>query len=426
MKMHTRRPFAVLATTSLALVLSVPVLGGSGLAAPLQEPADGTSTAEAAGDEPEPYRPPLEVRLGDDFLPLLIPRGEVLEFVARVDVIGIKADAGRVSLKSAVRPFQAGLFAPKVEGAETAWIEARALGEYGVYSMDSRIESLFQPQAWPSLVHRFTQTGSEQRRRELLVGVREQGGTPILSYRTDTRTGAPKGTRIWRDPREYDVPFGTVDTVGASFVVRSMVRDNRRVATLNTLDKERVWETALTLGEESFMETPAGTFRVREVHLATRLLSDRGEVADPEENDDEGFSGPFGIRGHIRMFVEAATGIPIAVRGSVPAGPIDVGLQVLLTGFSGTPPEFGPADAAVIEAAAKGAKKEVDAEKDAVEGGPAIESPAVETPVVETPVESGGSGDSSGDSSGGALGADSSANALSSYGSTVRALRSVG
>ncbi|QDU85549.1 hypothetical protein Pla163_26810 [Planctomycetes bacterium Pla163] len=363
MKMFTRRPFAAFATASVAFALSVPTFGGLGLAAPLQEPAEGTPAEESAADEPEPYRPPFEVRLGDDYLPLLVPRGEVLEFVARVDVIGIKADAGRVSLKSEVRPFQAGLFAPKVEGAETAWIEARALGEYGVYSMDSRIESLFQPQAWPSLVHRFTQTGTEQRRRELLVGVREEGSDPVLSYRTDTRTGAPKGTRIWRDPRWYDVPFGTVDTVGASYVVRSMIRDDRRVATLNTLDKERVWETALTLGAESFMETPAGTFRVREVHLATRLLSDRGQEADPEDAD-EGFSGPFGIRGHIRMFVEASTGIPIAVRGSVPAGPIDVGLQVLLTGYSGTPPEFAPADAAVIEAAAKAEAQEAGGEKD--------------------------------------------------------------
>lgn len=371
MKKLTRRPFAALATACVALALSAPILAQD----PAEDvPADGPPSAEEATDEDatdvgateesEPYRPPLEIRLGDDFLPLLIPRGEVLEFVARVDVIGLTADAGRVSLKSGVHPFQAGLFAPKVEGAETAWIEARALGEYGVYSMDSRIESLFQPQAWPSLVHRFTQTGSEQRRRELLVGVREEGSPPVLSYRTDTRTGAPKGTRIWRDPREYAVPFGTVDTVGASFVVRSMVRDGRRVATLNTLDKERVWETALTLGAESFMETPAGTFRVREVHLATRLLSERGEEIDPKDAD-EGFSGPFGIRGHIRMFVEASTGIPIAVRGSVPAGPIDVGLQVLLTGYSGTPPEFAPADAAVIEAAAKGAKGAKDANDDA-------------------------------------------------------------
>lgn len=332
-----------------------------------QDVRDASSDEDdtAGVDEASAYRAPLEVSRAEGLVPMLIPRDERLEFNARVKLVGIEADAGRVTLDAGVRPFQAGLFAQAADGAETAWIEARALGEYGVYSMDSRIETLFQPQAWPSLVNRFTQTGTESRRRELLVGTKD--GAPHCSYRSDTSKGAPKGTRIWRNAQEYAVPAGTVDTIGAVYVVRAMIRDGRRVTTLNTLDKERVWEAALSLGEVSVVETPCGSFMGREVHLTTRLLSRLGEPVEPDP-EDEGFTGPFGIRGQIRLFVEANTGIPIAISGTIPAGPIEIGLDIRLDGFEGTPPDFVPLTEEEL-AAALAAEAESEAANGDAEGG---------------------------------------------------------
>lgn len=317
-----------------------------GAAVPAQQ-QDAAASVAVAKSEAQPYREPLEVQRADGLVPILVPRDERLEFNARVKLVGIEADAGRVTLTAGVKPFQGGLFARAPEGAETASIEARARGEYGVYSMDSRIETVLQPQEWPALVYRFTQTGTEQRRREILVGRKD--GEPRCSYRSDTSSGAPRGARIWRDAQLYGVPAGTVDTLGAVYVVRSMIRDDRRVTTLNTLDKERVWEAALSLGDLSVVETPAGNFAGREVHLTTRLLTRLGEAVEPDP-EDEGFSGPFGIRGQIRLFVEANTGVPIAVSGTIPAGPIDIGLDLRLTEAVGTPPGFEALDAEGIAA----------------------------------------------------------------------------
>jgi|GEM_PF-953874 len=358
------RGFAALAAT---LVATAAVITGSAAPAAAQDAQEATSAEDetTGADEAASYAPPKEVVRAEGLVPMLIPRGERLEFNARVKLVGIEADAGRVTLSSGVRPFQAGLFARAEEGAETAWVEARARGEYGVYSMDSRIETLFQPQQWPSLVNRFTQTGTENRRRELLVGTKD--GAPRCSYRSDTSKGAPKGTRIWRNAQEYGVPAGTVDTIGAVYVVRAMIRDGRRVTTLNTLDKERVWEAALSLGDGSVVETPVGSFIGREVHLTTRLLTKLGEPVEPDP-DDEGFTGPFGIRGQIRLFVERTTGVPIAVSGTLPAGPIEIGIDIRLDGFEGTPPEFVPLTAEELAAAL--AAEDAPPAEEAPEKGP--------------------------------------------------------
>ncbi len=301
-------------------------------------PVVETTPAAAPTAGAEAVLAPLEVRVGANGLPLLVPRAERLEYHAYLELAGIDIDVGRVTVESSVKPYQVGLFAKKSDGPplETGRVHARAHGEYGVYSMDSNIETLLQPQAWPSLVHQFEQKGTERRRREILVGTKEGEGR--ASFRSDTKNGAPKGTRIWREPSEFAAPAGTLDTLGAAFIVRGMIRDGRDVATLHLLDKDRLWEVVLTLDEPTAVETHAGRFQAREVRIATQRVSTAGVAVDDEESEE--FSGPFGLRGHIRMYVERYTGVPLVVMGRIPAGPIDIDLDIRLASFEGTPANF--------------------------------------------------------------------------------------
>jgi len=301
-------------------------------------PVVETTPAAAPVVAPDAVLAPLEVRVGVSGLPLLVPRAERLEYHAYLELAGLDIDVGRVTVESSVKPYQAGLFAKKTEGPplETGRVHARARGEYGVYSMDSNIETLLQPQAWPALVHQFEQKGTERRRREILVGTKEGEGR--ASFRSDTKNGAPKGTRIWREPSEFAAPAGSLDTLGAAFIVRGMIRDGRNVATLHLLDKDRLWEVVLTLDEPTAVETHAGRFQAREVRIATQRVSTAGVAIDDEESEE--FTGPFGLRGHIRMYVERYTGIPLVVMGRIPAGPIDIDIDIRLASFAGTPENF--------------------------------------------------------------------------------------
>ncbi|MEZ5979414.1 MAG: DUF3108 domain-containing protein [Planctomycetota bacterium] len=318
-------------------VAALVVLAGPSFArANGQDAGDAATAGPAAQDD---YRAPLEIDLTENGPILLVPQEENLTFVAQLELAGIQATVGRVTVKSGVKPYRAGLLAPKPKPGEeryTGWISAQAKGEYGVYTLDSLIETTLQPQAWPSLVHRFEQRGTEKRRREILAGTRD--GQGAASYRSDTEKGAPKGARVWGPLREFAAPEGTVDTISAPYIVRSMIRDGRNVATFHMLDKERLWQVALTLGDPIPMATPSGMFEAREVHLATRQLERYGEPVD--EGTGEEFSGPFGIEGDIRMFVESHTGVPLAVKGRLPAGPFEIQLDIRLEKYEGTPPEF--------------------------------------------------------------------------------------
>jgi hypothetical protein len=303
-----------------------------------EPPVVETTPAAAPAVAPDAVLAPLEVRVGANGLPLLVPRAERLEYHAHLELAGLDIDVGRVTVESSVKPYQAGLFAKKTDGPalETGRVHARAHGEYGVYSMDSNIETLMQPQAWPALVHQFEQKGTERRRREILVGTKD--GVGRASFRSDTKNGAPKGTRIWRAPSEFDAPAGALDTLGAAFVVRGMIRDGRDVATLHLLDKDRLWEVVLTLDAPTAVETHAGRFQAREVRIATQRVSTAGVAVDDEESEE--FSGPFGLRGHIRMYVERYSGVPLVVMGRIPAGPIDIDIDIRLASFAGTPANF--------------------------------------------------------------------------------------
>jgi len=155
------------------------------------------------------------------------------------------------------------LLAPaETEGGdlECATVSLSAKGDYSWYSLDSTIESRLLPLSWPRVTYRTRSRGTEKRRREVLIGVRE--GKPSSSYRSDTSKGAPKGTRIWREPSYRDVPEGTVDMLSALFITRTLILEDLTEITFPLMQNDRVWLLTIRRGEGRRLKTKAGTFDV--------------------------------------------------------------------------------------------------------------------------------------------------------------------
>ena len=92
----------------------------------------------------------------------------------------------------------------------------------------------------------------------------------------------------------------------------------------------------LTRGKERRLELPMGTFDAVEVVLSPAAYP--GEIIDADKV--EKFEGLFGIQGSIHMWVERNSGVPIRIQGDFPAGPLSLGVDIVLSQASGTPASF--------------------------------------------------------------------------------------
>jgi hypothetical protein len=340
------------------------VAGDTAPAVPGSAPAP--SRELAPGDAQRPAW--LTIDRGEGELPLLVPRSEELAFRVVLD-LGILGDveAGRVTLSSGVERYATGL--PPANAAslqapaaplETGWIRSFAKGGYRGYRVEHDLRSRILPQEWPRLFYTDDQTGSENRRRELKVGL--QDGATRAWYRHDGHCrgcenpehfvesnwswGEPAHCkkckrpehRVWRTPTTRDVPAEAVDMLSAVYLARTMIRDNIARAEFPMVDKQKLWNVQLRAGRVRRIETPAGRFEAREVLLSTSLPP--GEPVDP---DDKGFEGMFGIRGKIQIWMEARTGVPVLIEGELPVpllGSLDVSVE--LESYRGTPELFVP------------------------------------------------------------------------------------
>ncbi len=311
--------------------------------APVQESTDARPDVGEVGLDEATAKVPVRdfvVTGGANVPEIRVPRNELLVFRARVALGPLEATAGKVELAARVVPYREGLLVPTDDapGAqrETAEIEVHAVGQHDFYSLDATILTRHLPKDWPRVSYRQTQAGSENRRRELLVGRKE--GVETVSYRKDTTDGAPAGTRIWRKPRSREIPEGAVDMLTAVMLVRTLIQDDLEEMRFPLLDKLHIWEMRLRRGERKRMQTRAGTFDVVEIVLEPEPYPDE----DVDEERERKFEGLLGIRGSIHLWVEESSGVPVRIQGDLPAGILELGIDVELERYEGTPESFRP------------------------------------------------------------------------------------
>jgi hypothetical protein len=291
-------------------------------------------------------------------LAFTVPSAESLSFEVIVDIPLVGATSlGEFELVSGTETHKASVFEPagneSTEAPLAGWIRGNASGACLNYVLKHEISLRLLPQEWPRVIYRDTQSGTENRRRELMYGMRN--GQPTSLYRRDAhcvsatcerpehrveKTWLRKehhcnkckraAHRDWRKPTVQEVPEDGVDMLSAVFLARSMVRNGLGELKFPMLDKNRWWDVTLTLGESRRLVTRAGTFECRAVKLTPILPSGKREK----------FKGLFGIHGTLSIWLEKDTGVPVSIEGILPAGPLDVGINLRLKGYQGTPEGF--------------------------------------------------------------------------------------
>ncbi len=303
----------------------------------------------------------LRIERGAQHLPLLVPPSEKLSFRVEVSVGPIRrANVGRFELSSGVEPYRAGLPVPgrtPADEGRVGWLRSTAKGGYLGYHVEHEYLVRHLPVDWPRSIFRDTQSGSENRRRELKLG--ERDGQLESIFRSDRhcsgcdrREHVVAGAfpwqgekhcerckraehRVWRDPETRALPEGTVDMLSAVYLARSLILAGEERVSFPLVDKTRVWDVLLERGRRAVIETRAGSFDAYQVVLSTTL-------PEGEEPSDSEFEGLFGIRGSIEIWVHASTGVPVRIAGVVPVGPLKLDAAILLSDYQGTPPAFAP------------------------------------------------------------------------------------
>ncbi len=297
-------------------------------------PAPEKSAGAGAEAQPTPFQVPVGPKL---FLEM--PRDEKLSYRANISVAFVDSTVGEVVQVSKVEPYKRSVLLPtKGSGAaqEQATMEIVAKGGYALYELKTKISSRHLPQGWPAITYNYESTGSKRRRRQNLIGMRD--GKPASSSRRDTSRGAPEGARIWKEPRYREIPENTIDMLSAVLMTRTLIRDGLDELRFPMVEKDRLWEVVLSRGEQKRMRTPAGEFDVIEVLLQPGPYPDE-EFAEEKVRK---FEGLFGIHGTIHLWVEKHTGVPVRIQGDIPAGPVTLGVDVLLKSYEGTPADFTP------------------------------------------------------------------------------------
>lgn len=301
-----------------------------------QMPRPGAAATEQAGAPSAGTTQPFVVSAGPS-LKLEMPRDETLTYQANISVSFVEATVGEVVQVSKVEPYKRSVLIQSKnagEPKEQATLEIVAKGGYALYELKTKISTRHLPQAWPSITYDQESVGSKRRRSQNLIGLRD--GKPSSSSRQDTSKGAPPGARIWREPRYREIPENTIDMLSSVLMTRTLITQELEEVRFPMVEKERLWEVVLRRGEEKRMRTPAGTFDVIEV-LLQPVPSEEEEIGEEKAKK---FEGLFGIHGTIHLWVERHTGVPVRIQGDIPAGPVTLGIDVLLKSHAGTPEGF--------------------------------------------------------------------------------------
>jgi hypothetical protein len=321
------------------------------------------ASANAATDA-EPGDGPLRLNRGEGFPSIVIPRDEQLFYGVSIN-LRLLGDltVGQVILSSGVETYVPplplpGERAPVANGREVAWIHSLASGYYLGYRLVHNLDVRLLPQDWPSVYYRDTQNGTENRRSELKIGRRD--GELVATYLKDGHCQGcnnpehfVKGGfmwhklehckkckmaehRVWKETESRTVPPGTSDLLSAVFLARTMVQDGASEISFPVVNEQTLWLLTVKAGKHKHVTTSAGKFDCVLITLATA-------VPPGETRDEKSFAGLFGIRGDIRIWMDAKTGVPVVIQGDLPVpvlGKLEVNVE--LERYSGTSPDFSP------------------------------------------------------------------------------------
>lgn len=290
----------------------------------------------------------LEVDRGEERLSLRIEAAEELVYSVEVDIGPFKGvSVGEARFKSKLEIS---------EGVKAGVIEAVFKASHLGYKLDHRLLSRHVTGEEPALESSDTQRGSESRRREHRIGLRDGVWTseysfdghcagcedkahfvhPILPWDKPAHCQKCKRGkhRVWREKKSRAVPEHTLDFLSVIYLLRSLVVSKETQLQEPLIDKNRLWSLSMEISAGKQVTVSLGEF------ACSRVLLD---ASKPESEQDGGeFRGLFGMQGSLRLWVHDETGVLVQIEGELPAGLMNLGLKIRLKEAKGAPAGFAP------------------------------------------------------------------------------------
>lgn len=275
---------------------------------------------------------------------LLIREDEELTYLVEVSIGPFRGlDVGKATFKS------------RVEGdgeAAVGHLEAVFKASHLGFKLDHRLHTQHTQGGDIMLKSSDTQRGSDNRRREIHVERRGEGLTAVYRYDghckgCEDKAHYRKGFflrkskhckdcdgrehRVWREPREREVPEDTLDFLSSIYLIRAFISEELEGIKTPLLEKDRLWDLSLKSGEAKDIEVPMGKYACRKIII---------EAQKPvSESHKEKFSGLFGMKGSMNFWVHESTGVMVQIAGDLPLG---LGVKIRLQDVKGAPAGLVP------------------------------------------------------------------------------------
>ena len=102
--------------------------------------------------------------------------------------------------------------------------------------------------------------------------------------------------------------------LSAVLIAREMVASGARRRDFQVLDRIKPWDVRMRTGGRKVVELPLGNYDAVLLRLETKIP----EGEPPREETK--FKGLFGLKGSIEIWLEANSGVPVWITGTVPLG----------------------------------------------------------------------------------------------------------
>jgi len=201
----------------------------------------------------------------------------------------------------------------KIEINDTDPLQFRLVARGGAlgYRVDSILTSLINSDTLLAIRYYENHKGSEKKQRRLEFT--ENSVTYWKYARVELADGTKTDDWDWERRRENKVDRPSYDMLSALYLARGFdLTAGAKPGTIDVADRKKLWRLSAIGKEPEKITVQAGTFSVIPVTFTTKPLN--------EDASKSKFSGLFGMKGSIKIWVDSNTHRIVRIRGTIPLG----------------------------------------------------------------------------------------------------------
>jgi hypothetical protein len=196
------------------------------------------------------------------------------------------------------------------EGKEVYRFDARALGNYWIYTLDIRLQSVVDAAKLRSVRLHRREVGTEKREYEVVFD-RDAGSALYRRKPGRFNTVAEMDAAPWESRSAFPISGEVNDILYTLYFARGIGDTVGTRKEYRFVETSYIWKAAVSIvGERRIDLGKAGSYD------ALRIAIEPDYTGQPEMA--ERFRGLFGVEGNLELWVDKRTRIPLIVRGRVP------------------------------------------------------------------------------------------------------------